>query len=555
MRLPQPTHSNYTSLIIDISRGSVKIPQFQRDFVWSMERAATLIDSVVKGYPIGTLIFWATRDRLRSIRNIGGIELPPPREGDIISYVLDGQQRLTSLFAALKGLVVSRASGSLDDFSKIYLDLAANEKQPIVVTDLSTRDPKACIELKILLQGSLTTLTAYPQEFHAKIDEYKRRIEAYDFSIIEVRDVEIDVATEIFTRINVGGQELTLFEIMVAKTYDEDREFDLSDKFDELVERLRSIDYEMISNATVLQLISLLLKRDCKRETILNIDRDAFIDIWPKAADAIERAAGYFRDTYRIPVSRLLPYSALFVPFAYFFYHHKDKPNGEQKKLLEDLFWRCSLAARYSTSVENRLAQDVQRVDLILKDASPDYDWGIDISPEFIRQNGWFSTNRSFVKALLCLYAYYQPKSFNDDALVRISNDWLKQANSRNYHHFFPRSYLAKRDVGDGEANNILNITIVDDYLNKRRIGARAPSDYMKDFANENKELPNTMRTHLIDDLGAFGVWSDDYAAFLRKRAEHVSRELSARIVSRDIDGKGQSPKEDDLEEEATAFE
>jgi uncharacterized protein with ParB-like and HNH nuclease domain len=84
MRLPTPTHANYAALTTDIAKGQVKIPQFQRDFVWSVERSAKLIDSVVKGYPIGTLIFWATRERLRTVRNIGGIDLPEPREGDVV---------------------------------------------------------------------------------------------------------------------------------------------------------------------------------------------------------------------------------------------------------------------------------------------------------------------------------------------------------------------------------------------------------------------------------------------------------------------------------------
>lgn len=83
------------------------------------------------------------------------------------------------------------------------------------------------------------------------MEEYKRRIEGYDFPVIEVRDVLIDVATEIFTRINVGGTPLTLFEIMVAKTYDEARNFDLTQKFDELVERLQTVNYETISDAIV----------------------------------------------------------------------------------------------------------------------------------------------------------------------------------------------------------------------------------------------------------------------------------------------------------------
>ncbi len=108
MMLPEPQPRTFTTLMNDIENGQIKIPQFQREFVWEFKKCASLIDSIVKGYPIGTLIFWRTKERLRSIRNIGGCTLPEPPEGDFVEYVLDGQQRLTALFASLKGLEVPR---------------------------------------------------------------------------------------------------------------------------------------------------------------------------------------------------------------------------------------------------------------------------------------------------------------------------------------------------------------------------------------------------------------------------------------------------------------
>ncbi len=108
MELLQSTDSNFVKLFTDIESGEIKIPQFQRDFVWSLQSSATLLDSIVKGYPVGTFIFWATRERLRSVRNLGKFTLPTAREGDLVSYVLDGQQRLTSLFAILNGLSIAR---------------------------------------------------------------------------------------------------------------------------------------------------------------------------------------------------------------------------------------------------------------------------------------------------------------------------------------------------------------------------------------------------------------------------------------------------------------
>ncbi|MEM7815041.1 MAG: DUF262 domain-containing protein [Candidatus Aenigmatarchaeota archaeon] len=548
MNLPEPLPKQFSSLMDDISSGRLKIPQFQREFVWEIKKSAALLDSIVKGYPIGTFIFWKTRERLRSVKNIGGLNLPEPPKGDYVHYVLDGQQRITSLFAALKGEKIVRSDGREENFSEIYVDLDAKDDEKIVTTEIEGKNSDQIIKLKELLYGGLTALTKYPDKYHKKLEEYKKRIESYNYSVIQVSEVPIDVATEIFTRINVGGKPLSLFEIMAAKTYDYDKDFDLSQKFDELIDTLKEVNYETIPASVVLQVISLILTKECKRKIILNLDKEKFIETWNDAIDAIKSAIEYFRGYYRIPVSQLLPYNALIVPFAYFFYHHKNKPTGDKQKYLQDFFWRVALSGRYSSAVESKLAQDVKRIDKILNGELPKYDWPINTSIEFIKNNGWFSAGRSYVKAILCIYAYHQPRSFIDDSIVNISNYWLKQANSKNYHHFFPRAYLTKLNKDERIINHILNITIVDDFLNKREIKDKPPSKYMEKFKKVNPHLSETMKTHLIMDLDSFGVWSDNYEQFMKKRAEIVSKEIEKRIIKQEVDEKPQADLIDDFE-------
>ena len=555
MQLPEPRTKTFPNLLSAIEQGQIKIPQFQRDFVWTMQRSAGLIDSIIKGYPIGTFIFWRTKERLRSVKDIGGQVLPEPEQGEFVDYVLDGQQRLTSLFASLRGVVLTREDGREDDFSKIFIDLEAQESDQIVITDIEGKDEKSLISVSKLLTGGLRLLASYPEHYHDKLETYKNRIQSYQYSIIQVKDAPIEIATEIFTRINVGGKPLSLFEIMVAKTFDHEEQFDLAEKFQELVDNLRPFDYETISDATVLQVISIILSKECKRQVILRLNKSDFISTWNKAKDSIERTVEYFKNYYRIPVSQLLPYNALIVPFSYFFFYHPDRPTGDKQRFLEDFFWRCALSGRYSSAAESKLAQDVKRIDQILAGKLPSYDWSIDTSDEFIKNNGWFSASRSYIKAILCIYAYLQPKSFNDNSIVNISNYWLKQANSKNYHHFFPKAYLRRQNYGEFRINHILNITIVDDFLNKREIGAKAPSNYMSRFRDVNPNLEATMKTHLIEDLDAFGIWDDDYDKFFNERAKSVSRELSKRVIKQDIDKQGQSSIVDDFEEELTTAE
>ncbi len=244
----------------------------------------------------------------------------------------------------------------------------------------------------------------------------------------------------------------------------------------------------------------------------------------------------------------------MIVPFAYFFHHHLDKPTGDKKKYLEDFFWRCSLSARYTSGAPGKLAQDIKRIERILEGQRPNYDWGIDISPEYIIRNGSFSAGRSYIKAILCIYAYKEPKSFNDNSIVNISNYWLKQANSKNYHHFFPRHYMKRKGYDEDKANNIVNITIVDDFLNKREIKTQAPSMYMKKFEEFNANLVETMKTHLILDLEKFGIWADNYDMFIKERAKVVSDELKNRLIEHEADQRGEPDLVDDYDENTPEF-
>ena len=540
MNLPEPQSVTFTSLFAEIENGTIKIPQFQRDFVWSKTKSAKLLDSIVKGYPIGTFILWKTNERLRSIRNLGGVTLPQTPKGDAVKYVLDGQQRLTSLFVSLKGLKITREEQE-EDFADLWVDLAADDHAEIVLMDVEGRHKKGVIQLKDLLSGDFSYLASFGKAAQEKIRTYKNRIESYQFSAILIKEAPIDVATEIFTRLNVGGEPLSVFEIMVAKTYDPEKKFDLAEKFDELIVELEPVEYETLSSATVLQTMSMLLRKDCRKKEILTLAKNDVIQIWPKGVAAIHAAIDYFHNYYRIPASRLLPYPALIVPFAYYFFKHPDKPTGAHQKYLQDFFWRAALGGRYSQGMENRLAQDIQRIDKILEGKLPEYDWAIDTSAAFIQDNGYFSTGRSFIKAILCLLAHKEPKSFVDNSIVRLDNAYLKQANSKNYHHFFPKSWLKDKGWEEWQINHVANITLVDDFLNKRLIGAKSPKTYMKSFISKNHEIKKCLAGHLIKLNASFGVMRDDYDKFFKARCKAISHELSKRIIPQKIDRSGQA--------------
>jgi hypothetical protein len=432
------------------------------------------------------------------------LTLPDTPKGDAVKYVLDGQQRLTSLFVTLKGLSINREDRT-DDFSRVWVDLAADEEQEIILIDIEGRDSKEIIQLKDLLLGDFAYLASFQPEFQQKIRTYKNRVESYQFSTILMKDSTIDVATEVFERLNVGGKRLSVFEIMVAKTYDPETNFDLAEKYKALISNLQAVDYGTLSSTTILQAVSVLLRKDCRKKEILNLTKQDVIKVWPKAVEAIKNTVDYFRNYYRIPVSRLLPYPALIIPFAYFFYRHPDKPTGDRQKFLHDFFWRVSLGGRYSQSVENRVAQDIDK----------------------------------------------EPKSFVDNSIVRLDNAYLKQANSKNYHHFFPKAWLEKEGEDWRRINHVANITLVDDFLNKRVIRAQSPKAYMKDFIKDNPDIDKCLATHLIRLNDAYGVMTNEYVKFFDARCRAISRELNKQVIPQAIDQlEVAKPAEETVQEE-----
>ncbi|PJA46873.1 hypothetical protein CO173_01005, partial [Candidatus Uhrbacteria bacterium CG_4_9_14_3_um_filter_41_35] len=339
---PKPDSKKYTDLISEIQKGQIKVPKFQRNFVWSLDKTAKLLDSILKGYPIGTFILWETNERLNDIKNIGNLELPAIPDDIKVQYVLDGQQRITSLYAAFLGAKIQKeGEKKITDYSEIYVDLdgdVENNDDQIVISEKP--EEGAFITLHEILNFNdnlLEIKEKYTDEQFKRIHQYSQTFSTYDFSTIVLRKEDIDSAIEVFTRINTGGQTLTLFEIMSAKTYDEEQDFDMEDRFQKLLKELEERKYDTISSSVILSVISLILSKnkECKRKVILQLDKQAIIDIWDDVISALKESVDYFRSVYRIPVSAILPYDSLLVPFAYFFYFQKEKPKGEQIKFLE----------------------------------------------------------------------------------------------------------------------------------------------------------------------------------------------------------------------------
>ena len=539
--LLQPDNHNkkYEALFVEIDTGQIKLPMFQREFVWEKEQSAKLIDSILKGFPIGTFIFWRTKEELRSYKEVGNHKLPETPKGDYVQYILDGQQRITSLYAIRKGIRITK-DGKEVDYRDIFINLdhdPVNDEQIVVTEKVAGKHYVSVHDVLSKPLGMFYKTLGHEQA--DQVEAYKNKLTNYDFSTITIKDYPIEVACEVFSRINTGGKALTVFEIMVAKTYDETKGFDLAEKYellrdgsDDEKECLTAAKFETLPESIIMQCVAAITLRAVRSKDILKIRRETFIENWDPMKAALFMAIDFIRSELRVPVSQLVPYPALLVPLTYFFHSTGNKkPSNEQVRLLEQFFYWVGLTVRYNSATESKLSEDFNKMDLIVKGVMPNYSGTeISIAPQAIEET-WFSAGNAYCKAILCLLAYQQPKSFDTNGMVILDNSNLKIASSRNYHHFFPKAYLANA-AKDKEANLIANITLIDGYSNKHRIGKKAPSEYVGKFEKSNAELAETLKTHLIKDMDTYGIKLNDYDAFVKSRARAIALALNVKLMS-----------------------
>lgn len=103
--MPEPIEvkpRQLNAILADIDSGLLKIPRFQREVVWELDDSIRLLDSLYRGFPIGSIVIWETYEELSEVKSIGNLTLPAPPKGQTPSYVLDGQQRLTSIYACAR---------------------------------------------------------------------------------------------------------------------------------------------------------------------------------------------------------------------------------------------------------------------------------------------------------------------------------------------------------------------------------------------------------------------------------------------------------------------
>ena len=485
--------------------GEIRIPSFQRGFVWEPEKVAFFIDSLYKGYPIGSLLFWRTNIRLENERQLGNYSLPEPTKGYPLDYVLDGQQRITSIFSVFQTelTAVSTVSSWMDIYYILGSSVESQQSQ-FVPLDANNVDAKKHFTLNCLFDSVKYRKATEHLDDQTKIEVDKLQ-ETFKEIQIPFQLMETDDRAHVaivFERINRTGVPLDSFQLLKAWSWSTD--FDLQEQLDDLSSDLADYGYDGLTSDQ-----DLLLK--CFTGYILGSTSPGAIT----QLDGEHIRANFIRGELKLNSLKYLPYPAMLVSLVKFF--GTTKKGGAaftdlQRQSLIKWFWRSCFSRRYSSGVNSAHETDLQAMERLVFDEQYDIcSFKCEVSPTFFTDNV-FNLNTVNTKTFVALLASTSPKSFISGANVNLSEP-MKLANSKEFHHIFPAKYLQRLGLARNRIFCLANFCFLNNADNQR-IKDKAPAEYCKMM---NSDKINDILQSALCPSQTFCL---DYDTFLNERSK-----------------------------------
>lgn len=508
-------------ILEQVGRGQIRIPAFQRGFVWEPDRVAYLMDSIYKSYPFGALLFWRTKEILKYDRNLGPFTIPEPKDDYPVDYVLDGQQRITSIYGVFQ---TDLPPPDDPNWLPIYFDLSAEvtaQDSQFVAIPADTADPERHFPLSTLF--STTAYRAATKAFDDKTNELIDKVQSI-FKEVKIplqlsrTDDKATVAI-IFERVNRQGVELDTLQLLSAWTWSED--FQLQEQFAELAEELQPFGFHEIGVDTnlLLRCCSAILKQDASPQALMELNGQVVRDNFSLVTNGVKYSVDFIRKHFKAEKLSNLPFSTLLVPLSVLFAAPDGKEvslTAEQSAQVERWFWRASFSKRYSSAVLRNLNTDIAEMGK-LRDNEPSKlgDFTVDIDEEFFLRNGFGMSNVN-TKTFILMLATQAPLSFVSGAPVDLAKT-LKEANRTEFHHMMPRAFI--RDTGQGE--NISDSALANFCFlaraDNRIIGGAAPSQYRSKMPADIEKIS---AASVFSDI----LFADEYEPFVNERATSLAQ-------------------------------
>lgn len=533
VKAPDSNPKNLLSLIKDAYAGKVVVPEFQRSFVWGKSNIEEFLTSLLHGYFIGTFLMLDTSAKkpMFPFRPVEGVKKVNAsvrsREQGTVQLVLDGQQRMTSLFYAfyepdipLKGVknpyrfylsITEAIHGDIDDAvvgvskqeSKRFADFQDRFEKFEVIPFSTLGDPTAFYEWLYNKQDR------WEGNDKRKIVEIYRHLEQFMVPVIDLpAETSKGDIVNIFERINRTGINLSLFDLAVAQLYQ--RDINLRDLWSEFIKENKNIE-SIIQPIFLLRVITLLQRKEIRKRDLLDaidLEKPIFEERWKNSVASIVQAYKRMVEHYGAFDEKWIPYTSLIVTLAVLLHTLKQKFSGAYDyQKVDQWYWGCVLSGRYERNMFTRTYEDIGNIEIWIEE---------DKVPQWISQ---------FTAQELNLEMIDEPRSSIYRGIVGLivregAKDFLTgqpaKLNECQDDHIFPKSKCK-----DERVNSILNRTLIWDKTNLNKKN-KMPSEFFKECLEKHNfdesKLLDTLSTHLISPEAYEAIKEDNFSRFLDER-------------------------------------
>lgn len=556
-----------TDLLSAVDVGSTQLPDFQRGWVWDDNRIKALIASVVHGFPVGAAMFleYSSENIRFRYRPIEGASCTGqnviPNE-----LVLDGQQRLTSLYSALFSdkPVKTRTEKGEEILRYYYIDIEKSldpnaDDDEIILSVPESRIITSNFGRKIELDLSSSDKEYREKKFplnsildFSKVMIWQNGYQAYyNYSAQESRlflRFSTDIVTamqkyvmpvicldkqtpkeavcRVFENVNTGGISLTVFELVTAVFAMED--FELRKDWEKRRKQYFSGSILRVLTATdfltALTLMAAYKRKgtvSCKKKDVLSLSLKDYKDNCDSLTEGFVEAEKLLEEE-RIFSSRDLPYSTQLIPLAALCAVLKDGNRlytTNVKLKLKQWYWCGVFGELYGSANETRYANDMVQVMEWIDDDKKTPKTCNESYFNPLRLLSMQSRQSAAYKGVMALILKNHSKDFISGQEIDFT---VYNSDAVDIHHIFPRDYCEKKGLSRQKWNSIVNKTAIS-YRTNRTIGGAAPSVYLETLVKKNlvpsATLDSYLDTHWID---AALCRTDDFDSFLVDRAKKL---------------------------------
>lgn len=506
------------STILDhIDNGHMALPEFQRGYVWNRDQVRGLFQSSYRRYPIGSLLVWATESEGAEYR--GDAQIAP----GVIKLLLDGQQRMTSLYGLIRGKAPKFFDGNEQAFTGLMFNVDTEEfsfYQPVKMKG----DPMWIDVSELMKQGLDKYITEFSQleGLNQTIGTYVKRLNSLhsirdiDLHIEEVtgEDKSIDVVVDIFNRVNSGGTKLSQGDLALAKICADSPS--AREQMKAALKRWRDAEYHFNLD-WLLRNINTVLTGEAKFVALHNLSPAQFQDGLNRAEKSVDSVLNLIAGRLGLDHDRVF-FSRYAVPVMT---HYMDRRGGhidddaERDKLL---YWYLAGAmwGRYSASTESTLNRDLG----VIEDLEGGLDrlinelrmWKGDLRVFPAHFSGW-SIGARFYPVLYLLTRVGEAKDWGNG--LPLKKQMLGKMSNLEVHHIFPKALLYRKNYRRPEVNAVANFCFLTKETNLK-ISDSPPEVYFQHIVSKH---PGALESQWIPmDEHLWKV--ENYRDFLEARRE-----------------------------------